>query len=147
MAQLQVSDLPTDAVAVFRRRARVAGISIEAQVRQELIAMAHRRTSVDTIVEFLESQGRDLTPQFDSDAVTLIQVYDLPADALGMFGRRARAAELPIGAYVRRELLAIARRGTVSDAMLELQEAQEDDPTLELDMDAIAAAVRYARGA
>ncbi|WP_433759783.1 hypothetical protein [Nocardia sp. CA-135398] len=146
MAQLQVSDLPTDAVAVFRRRARVAGISIEAQVRQELIAMARRRTSVDTIVEFLESQGRDLTPEFDSDAVTLIQVYDLPADALGMFGRRARAAELPIGAYVRRELLAIARRGGVSDAMLEFQEAQEDDPTLELDMNAIAAAVRYARG-
>ncbi len=108
--------------------------------------MANRRTSVDTIVEFLESQGRDLTPQFDSDAVTLIQVYDLPADALGMFGRRARAAELPLGAYVRRELLAIARRGSVSDAMLELQEAQEDEPTLELDMDAIAAAVRYARG-
>ncbi|MEV6340760.1 hypothetical protein AB0M12_39345 [Nocardia vinacea] len=147
MAQLQVSDLPTDAVAVFRRRARIAGISIEAQVRQELIAMARRRTSVDTIVEFLEAQGRDLTPQFDSDAVTLIQVYDLPADALGMFGRRARAAELPLGAYVRRELLAIARRGGISDAVLEFQEAQEEDPTLELDMDAIAAAVRYARGA
>ncbi|MEV2219481.1 hypothetical protein AB0E01_06340 [Nocardia vinacea] len=147
MAQLQVSDLPTDAVAVFRRRARIAGISIEAQVRQELIAMARRRTSVDTIVEFLEAQGRDLTPQFDSDAVTLIQVYDLPADALGMFGRRARAAELPLGAYVRRELLAIARRGGISDSVLEFQEAQEEEPTLELDMDAIAAAVRYARGA
>ncbi|MGY4100410.1 hypothetical protein ACW2Q0_12775 [Nocardia sp. R16R-3T] len=146
MAQLQVSDLPTDAVAVFRRRARVAGISIEAQVRRELIAMANLRTSVDTIVEFLESQGRDLTPQFDSDAVTLIQVYDLPADALGMLGRRARAAELPLGAYVRRELLAIARRGSVSDAVLELQDTQEDDPTLELDMKAIVAAVRYARG-
>ncbi|MFX0575130.1 hypothetical protein [Nocardia nepalensis] len=147
MAQLRVSDLPTDAVAVFRRRARAAGITIEDVVRQELIALARRRTSVDTIVEFLESQGRDLTPAFDSDAVTLIQVYDLPADVLGMFGRRARAAELPLGAYVRRELLTVARRGGVSEAILEFQDAQEDDPTLELDMEAIAAAVRYARGA
>ncbi|WP_433201727.1 hypothetical protein ACQP1G_10830 [Nocardia sp. CA-107356] len=147
MAQLRVSDLPTDAVAVFRRRARAAGIAIEDVVRQELIAMARRRTSVDAIVEFLESQGRDLTPAFDSDALTLIQVYDLPADVLGMFGRRARAAELPLGAFVRRELLAVARRGGVSDAILEIQEAQDDDPTLELDMEAIAAAVRYARGA
>ncbi|MEU0500353.1 hypothetical protein [Nocardia sp. NPDC005998] len=147
MAQLRVSDLPTDAVAVFRRRARAAGIAVEDVVRQELIAMARRRTSVDTIVEFLESQGRDLTPAFDSAALTLIQVYDLPADVLGMFGRRARAAELPLGAFVRRELLAVARRGGVPDAILEFQEAQEDDPTLELDMEAIAAAVRYARGA
>ncbi|WP_433683583.1 hypothetical protein [Nocardia sp. CA-119907] len=147
MAQLRVSDLPTDAVAVFRRRARAAGIAVEDVVRQELIAMARRRTSVDTIVEFLESQGRDLTPAFDSAALTLIQVYDLPADVLGMFGRRARAAELPLGAFVRRELLAVARRGGVSDAILEFQDAQEDDPTLELDMEAIAAAVRYARGA
>ncbi|WP_433732868.1 hypothetical protein ACQP0C_11185 [Nocardia sp. CA-129566] len=147
MAQLRVSDLPTDAVAVFRRRARAAGIAVEDVVRQELIAMARRRTSVDTIVEFLESQGRDLTPAFDSAALTLIQVYDLPADVLGMFGRRARAAELPLGAFVRRELLAVARRGGVSEAILEFQDAQEDDPTLELDTEAIATAVRYARGA
>ncbi|WP_330249507.1 hypothetical protein OG874_24665 [Nocardia sp. NBC_00565] len=146
MAQIQVSDLPTDTVEVFRRRARAAATPLEIYVRQELIALARRRTSVDTIVEFLESQGRDLTPEFDLDALTLIQVYDLPADALGMLGRRARAAETPLGQYMRAELVKLARRGSVLDSMLEFRELQEQEPTLELDMGAIAASVRYARG-
>ncbi|MEU4599953.1 hypothetical protein [Nocardia sp. NPDC023988] len=48
--------------------------------------------------------------------------------------------------YARRELIELARRSTVNDAMLAFREAMERDSGLVIDMEAAAAAVRYARG-
>lgn len=64
-------------------------------MREELVALARRRTADDTVVEFLESEGRDLIPEIEMDAVALIDTYDLPADALGTFSRRAYATGVP----------------------------------------------------
>lgn len=146
MNPIEVHSLPAATVEVFARRARAGGRSTREQVRQELIALARRRTSIDSVVEFLEAEGRDLTSGIDMDAAALIQIYDLPADALARYVRRARAAANPLADYIRQELIALARRGSHADVMLELAEAQQRDPSLNLDLDAIAASVRYARG-
>ncbi|NKX90918.1 hypothetical protein [Nocardia coubleae] len=53
---------------------------------------------------------------------------------------------MPLSDYARRELIALGRRSTVDDAMLEFREAMEWDPGLVIDMEAVAASVRYARG-
>ncbi|WP_280429877.1 hypothetical protein [Nocardia brasiliensis] len=146
MADLAVHDLPDAARTVLRRRADAAGLQLTAYLRAELIALADRRSSDDTVVEFLESEGRDLTPEIDSAAVALVDAYDLPAATLATFGRRAHAADLPLGAYVRRALIASARRTTVDDAMLEFRELRDENPALILDLAALADSVRYARG-
>ncbi|WP_280299884.1 hypothetical protein [Nocardia abscessus] len=146
MAELHVNDLPDPAVDVLRRRARAAGLPLPDYIGRELVALARRRTADDTVVEFLESEGRDLGPEIDEDAVALVQSYDLPIEALGVLGRRARSAGFALGEYVRRELIRSARQATVDDALLEFREVQEQEPGLRLDMAEIATAVRYARG-
>ncbi|GAA5084595.1 hypothetical protein [Nocardia iowensis] len=146
MADLPVNDLPDADVAVLRRRAAAAGLPLLRYVREELVAMARRRTADDTVVEFLESEGRDLIPDIEMDAVALIDTYDLPADALGAFSRRAYATGVPLGDYVRQALITSARRSTFDDVMLEFHEAQQRDPSLNIDMEAVAASARYARG-
>ncbi|MFI6041373.1 hypothetical protein ACIA8C_07040 [Nocardia sp. NPDC051321] len=146
MADLHVNDLPEPDVAVLRRRARAAGLPLLGYVRQELLALADRRCADDTVVEFLESEGRELIPEIDTAAIALIEIYDLPAEALRTFGRRAFATGLPLSDYVRQALITSARRSTFDDVMLEFHEAQDRDPNLNLDMESIAASVRYARG-
>ncbi|MGK8509420.1 hypothetical protein ACRS5S_15675 [Nocardia asiatica] len=146
MAELPVHDLPDAAVDVLRRRARAAGLPLPQYAGRELAALARRRTADDTVVEFLESEGRDTTPEIGDDAVALVRDFDLPIEALDVLGRRARCAGLPLGEYARRELIRLARQNTVEDALLEFREAQEKMPDPQLDMAAIAAAVRYARG-
>lgn len=146
MAELPVHDLPDTAVDVLRRRARAAGLPLSRYIGRELVALAGRRTADDAVVEFLESEGRDLAPQIDDDAVALVRRYDLSIEALDVLGRRARSAGVPLGEYARRELVRLARRSTVEDALLEFREVQERDPSPRLDMAEIAAAVRYARG-
>ncbi|WP_433575953.1 hypothetical protein [Nocardia brasiliensis] len=146
MADLAVHDLPDAARTVLRRRADAAGLPLTTYLRAELIVLAERRSSDDTVVEFLEAEGRDLTPEIDAAAVALVDTYDLPAATLATFGRRAHAADLPLGAYVRRALIASARRATVEDAILEFRELQDQNPALTLDLAALADSVRYARG-
>ncbi|PXX64195.1 hypothetical protein DFR70_105380 [Nocardia tenerifensis] len=146
MADLTVNDLPDADLTVLRRRARAAGLPLLGYLRAELIALARARCADDTIVEFLEAEGREFIPEIDAAAVALLDVYDLPADALAAFGRRAYATGQPLGDYVRRSLISSARRSTFDDAMLEFQEVQDRDPSLNLDVEAVAASVRYARG-
>ncbi|KAA8885068.1 hypothetical protein F3087_29940 [Nocardia colli] len=146
MADLHVNDLPHADVVVLRRRARAAGLPLLGYVREELIALARRRSADDTIVEFLESEGRELIPEIDAAAVALFDIYDLPADALAVFGRRAYAAGQPLSDYVRQALITSARRSTFDDVMLEFREAQDRDPSLNIDLESVAASVRYARG-
>ncbi|MGQ4596719.1 hypothetical protein [Nocardia sp. R6R-6] len=146
MAELLVNDLPFATLDVLRRRARAARLPLSDHIRRELIALVGRRTADDTVVAFLESEGRDVEPEIDGDAVALVERYDLPIEVLGVLGRRARSAGLPLVEYLRRELVRLARQSTVDDALLEFREAQERDPALDIDMAAVAGAVRYARG-
>ncbi|MFI9509873.1 hypothetical protein [Nocardia sp. NPDC052566] len=147
MAESQLHDLPDTDLAVLRRRADAAGRALDEQIRHELIALSRRRVPVDAVVEFLMGQGRDLDPDLDIDGVALVQLSDLPADAVLVLCRRARAEGVPLAGYVRAQLRALVRRRTLEDDMLEFRAAADEDPTLELDMRAIAEAIRYARGA
>ncbi|WP_431972054.1 hypothetical protein [Nocardia sp. bgisy134] len=139
---LAIDDLPADTAAVLRRRARAAELPVADYLRAELVARARMRTPEDSVVEFLESEGRDVTPAIDPDASALVTTYDLPAETLSVLGRRAHAAGYALGDFARRELIASARRTTAEDAMLEFREVADPD----MDMAAVAAAVRYARG-
>ncbi|MFI6999727.1 hypothetical protein [Nocardia sp. NPDC050175] len=146
MADLHVNDLPDADVAVLRRRARAAGLPLLGYLREELIALANRRSADDTVVDFLESEGHELIPEIDTAAIALIDIYDLPADTLATFGRRAYATGHPLSDYVRHALITSARRSTFDDVMLEFREAQDRDPSLNIDLESVAVSVRYARG-
>lgn len=147
MALIEIEDLPAATDAVFRRRARAAGLPVLEYVRRELIALAGRRVPLDAVVDFLvEERPGHPGPEIDSGATALLDVYDLPAEAWSVFTGRAAAAGMPLSDYARRELIALAQRSTVDDAMLEFREAMEREPGLVIDMEAVAASVRYARG-
>lgn len=53
---------------------------------------------------------------------------------------------MPLSEYVRQELITSARRRTVEDGVSEIREVMEKNPNLDLDMEAVVASVRYARG-
>jgi plasmid stability protein len=60
MATIQVRDLPEETYEVLRRRARRAGQSIQAYMRQQLITAAARPTkeeAVETIAAVLDRAG------------------------------------------------------------------------------------------
>ncbi|MFI1919104.1 hypothetical protein [Nocardia sp. NPDC020380] len=146
MTTMAIDDLPAPAADVLRRRARAAGTSTAALIREELISLARTRVPVDAVVEFLESERPNHPmPEIDSEAMALIHTYDLPMDAWSTFRRRAAAARIPLTAYVRQELLTVARRTTMQDVILEFEELQQLNPGLRLDMDAIIASARDAR--
>jgi hypothetical protein len=148
MALIEIADLPAATADELRRRARAAGVSAATYLRQELTALAGRRCAIDAVVEFLAAERPDHPgTQIDDDAGALLRSGDLPMAAWKVFHRRASAAGVPLGDYVRQELITLARRGTVTDALLEFREAQMRDPSLNIDMDAVLESVRYARGA
>jgi hypothetical protein len=147
MALIEIEDLPATTRDVLRRRARAAALPVPDYVRGELAASAARRAPIDAVVDFLAAE-RSAHPEavIDADALALIHLYDLPAEAWSVFTGRAAAAGVPLSEYVRQELITSARRSTVEDAMLEIGEIAQIDPELDLDMDAVLASVRYARG-
>ncbi|WP_280264924.1 hypothetical protein [Nocardia wallacei] len=147
MSRIEIEDLPADTAEVLRRRARYAGMPIVDYVRRELTTLTTRRVPIDSVVEFLEAERPDHpAPAIDDGAMALIETYRLPADAWSVLSRRAGAAAMPLGDYVRQELITIARRSTVDEQMLEIREAMERDPSLDVDLAAVEESIRYARG-
>ncbi|WP_054814472.1 hypothetical protein [Nocardia arizonensis] len=146
MPRIEIEDLPVDSADVLRRRARVAGMPVTEYLRAELIARARTRVPDDAVVEFLATQGRELCCEWDADAVALVDTYDLPVEALDRYGRRAGATGLSLGEYVRGQLISLARRTSVDDALEEFREARRRDPNLVVDMEAIEASIRYVHG-
>ncbi len=131
---------------LFRRRARVAGVSVVEQVRQELITLARRRVPVDNVVDFIEqNSARAPQAEIDEDATALVRVYDLPVDAWNRLCLRAAVSGVPVSDYVRHEIIVLSRRTTLDDVMWEFAEAQDADPSLDIDLEAVLAAARYAR--
>lgn len=147
MALLEIDDLPVETAAVLRRRADATGLPVREHLRRELIALAARRVPIDAVVDFLRAERPERPgPQIDTGAMALIDIYDLPADAWSVFSARAAAAGLPLGEYVRKELITLARRRTVDDSILEIREALGGEPDRDGASAALAASIRYARG-
>lgn len=146
MALLEIEALPVETAGVLRRRAEAAGLPVRDQVRRELIALAGRRVPLDAVVEFLRSERPGQPgPELDAGAMALIDVYDIPAGAWTVLSARAAAAGMPLGEYVRQELVTLARRRTVDDSLLEIREALGAEPDRTGATAAIAEAIRYAR--
>ncbi|MGN2636726.1 hypothetical protein ACWEKT_06195 [Nocardia takedensis] len=145
MAFIEIEELPAGSADVLRRRARIAGLSVTEYLRVELLARARVRVPDDAVVEFLRAQGRHCGCAWDAEAAGLVEIYDLPEEVVDRYGSRAVAAGLGLGQYIRRELIALARRTSVDDVMDEFADAARRDPSLRLDMGAIEASVRYAR--
>ncbi|MFJ9370767.1 hypothetical protein ACIRRA_41000 [Nocardia sp. NPDC101769] len=146
MAMIVIDDLPALTANVLRRRARAAGLSVVAYIREELIQLARTRVPMDAVVEFLaaERPGHPIA-EIDADAMALIHDYELSAEIWSVFTHRAGAAGMSLSGYVRHELIASARRTTIDDVVLEFLEVQEQNPGLLIDMDAVLTAARYAR--
>lgn len=147
MALIDIEDLPTTTSTVLRRRAHAAGVPVRQYVRRELATLAARRVPIDAVVQFLaEERPEHAAAEIDAGALALINVYNLPSEVWSVFNARAAAAGMPLSEYVREELITSARRSTVDDGVLEIREAMGNDPGLHLDMEAVVASVRYARG-
>lgn len=148
MVSVLVENLPPATSDFLHRRARRAGAaSVAEQVRHELITLAREHAPVDEVVQFVEqSYAHPPRPEIDPDATALVHTYDLPADVWSTLCRRAAVSSVPASEYVFGELVALSRRGTIDDIMWEFGEAQDADPSSEMDFEAIREAARYARG-
>lgn len=69
MATIQIRDIPPEDAEVLRRRAEAAGMSLQAYMRKELIAMARRRTKAEALTAIRESLERDPAPGADSESI------------------------------------------------------------------------------
>lgn len=146
MAKIGIQNLPSSVSRVLGRRARAGRVSLRDLVRLELISHAERRLPIDSVVTALEADlNTDIRPALDDDAIALVQIYGLPADAWTVWGRRAFAAGSSLSEYVLDELVIMARRTTVDDVILEFREAQLANPSMEIDMAAVVDSARYAR--
>ncbi|MBB5915856.1 hypothetical protein BJY24_004768 [Nocardia transvalensis] len=147
MSRIDIEDLPADTAAVLRRRAAYADLPVEEYVHHELTALSSRRVPIDSVVEFLEAERPDHpAPAVDEGAMSLIETYRLPADTWSVLGRRAAASGMPLGDYVRQELISMARRSSLDESMQEFREALKQDPSLDIDLSAVEETLRYVRG-
>lgn len=69
VATIQIRDIPVDTAAVLRRRAEAAGMSLQAFMRRELIAMARRRTKSEAMAAIEEALARDPGPGGTTESV------------------------------------------------------------------------------
>jgi len=148
MVSVLVEDLPPATSDFLHRRARRSGAaSVTEHVRHELITLARERAPIDNVVEFMEENPtRRARPEIDHDATALADTYRLPADVWKTLCVRAAASGVPVSDYVHGELVALSRRATIDDVMWEFGELQQADPSLDIDLEAVLKAARYARG-
>lgn len=142
----ELNNLPDSTREILLRRAQSAGVSLSAQIRAELIALAQRRVPVDSVVEFLRAERpAQLDSGIDSAATALVDYYELPARAWTVLASRAAANGTGFAEYLRAELISLARRRTLDDDLLEFQAALAADDRGPAEAAEIAAAIRYAR--
>jgi hypothetical protein len=147
MVSIASEDLPQAAVDLFARRARAAGVSsVTEQLRHEFIILAKRHIPLDNVIECIVMSGRTVPqPRIDDDASEFARVFRLPDETWGVLCLRAAVSGLPVSDYLRREITALARRVTIHDVMWEFVELQDTYPGLDIDIEAVLAATRYAR--
>jgi plasmid stability protein len=69
MATIQIRDIPDDDAEVLRRRAEAAGMSLQAYMRRELIAMARRRSKTEALAAIEEALARDPGPGATTESI------------------------------------------------------------------------------
>ncbi|MEV6320050.1 antitoxin [Nocardia sp. NPDC051787] len=74
-----------------------------------------------------------------------IQIRDIPEEDAEVLRRRAEAAGMSLQAYMRRELITLARRRTKAEAMAAIRDALERDPLPGGDRETVLAALRESR--
>jgi len=62
MATIQIRDIPEDAYETIRRRARAAGQSIQAYMRDQVIDLASRRTKEEVFAAVNATLAKRTTP-------------------------------------------------------------------------------------
>ena len=77
MATIQIREIPEPAYEVLRRRARARGQSIQAFMREEVIAMAARPSKEEAIASIEAILGRDAA---DRSPTPEAIIADLAAD-------------------------------------------------------------------
>jgi hypothetical protein len=75
-----------------------------------------------------------------------IQVRDIPDEDAEVFRRRAAAAGMSLQTYMRRELIAMARRRSKAEALAAVREVLDRDPAPGGDSASILDALREIRG-
>ncbi|HEY0636437.1 MAG TPA: antitoxin [Pseudonocardiaceae bacterium] len=69
MATIQVRDLPDDVAETFRRRAEAAGQSLQAYMRDHLIATARRRDKAELLALIEETLANDPSPGISRETI------------------------------------------------------------------------------
>jgi plasmid stability protein len=69
MATIQVRDVPDDVAETYRRRAQEAGKSLQAYMREQLIAMARRRDKAEVMAIVEQALERDPAPGLSADTI------------------------------------------------------------------------------
>lgn len=69
MATIQIRDIPDEAYEVIRRRARVAGQSIQAYMRQQVIEAASRPDKAEALERIRASLARAGSPAPSTDEI------------------------------------------------------------------------------
>ncbi|MCO1575052.1 hypothetical protein M8C13_04670 [Crossiella sp. SN42] len=61
MATIQIRDVPDETYEALRKRAQVAGMSLQAYMREELIQLVNRRTK-DEVMDVIEAMHAQYPP-------------------------------------------------------------------------------------
>lgn len=69
MATIQVRDLPDDVAEIYRRRARASGQSLQAYMREQLIAMARRRDKTEVMAAVEQVLAQAPAPGLSQDTI------------------------------------------------------------------------------
>lgn len=66
---MQIRDIPEEDAEVLRQRAEAAGMSLQAYMRRELIALARRRTKREALAAIREALAQDPAPGGDRESI------------------------------------------------------------------------------
>jgi hypothetical protein len=69
MATIQIRDVPEEEAAILRHRAEAAGMSLQVYMRQQVIALARRRTKAEVMAAVRETLERDPGPGADENTI------------------------------------------------------------------------------
>lgn len=69
MATIQVRDVPEDVAQTYRRRAQASGKSLQSYMREQLIAMAHRRDKAEVMVSVEQALEQDPASGLSEDTI------------------------------------------------------------------------------
>ena len=69
MATIQVRDVPDDVAETYRRRAQESGKSLQAYMREQLIAMARRRDKTEVMAVVAQTLDCDPAPGLSEDTI------------------------------------------------------------------------------